>query len=115
MYDLIPNFFQVYMNTLLEPPSSFFQPAPCNSSLFAIERASRFSSTNYQNAQPVGFSALTFSKMHCVNPTPSPPCIRQGKSFSLTPFVLNIKSAIPSRDSFVRANHSFTLIVREIE
>lgn len=54
------------MNTLLEPPSSFFQPVPCAGSNFVIKNALRFSSWLHYEISSVVLSALTVPKTHSV-------------------------------------------------
>jgi hypothetical protein len=93
------------MNTLLEPPSSFFQPAACIGSLLAINDASPFSRSPQFEIPSVGFSALAFPQTHCVTAKAPLSCILSEKN----------DSALSSRDSLVRANHSAPLTLREIE
>lgn len=109
LYDFIPNFFQVYMNTLLEPPSRIFHPEPCINSYFAIKRRSRFLLPLNLDIPSLRFSTLTFPKANWVTSKDSPPCIRSEKSFSPATFALNTDSPLSSRDTVVRANRSFTL------
>lgn len=102
------------MNTLLEPPSSFFQSTPRISSLYAIQCRSLVLWLPNLELPSSGFLAITLSKTN-IAPKASSPRIRSRKSFSLTPFALNIKSAPSGRDSCVPAIHTFPLTLQEIE
>lgn len=97
------------MNTLLEPPSSTFHPKPRIRSYFFIKRRSHFLPQLNLDILSLGFSTLTFSKTNGVTSKASPPCVRSEKSFSPAISVLNTHSPLSSRDTVVRANHSFTL------
>lgn len=105
----IPNYFQVYMSPLSEPPSRFFQSAPSISSISAIKRRSGFSRSRNCNFPSIRYSAITVCETSCVISKASPPCRRSGKPFSLAPFVLNIRFAPSSRRLCVRAIDSFAL------
>jgi len=102
------------MNTLLEPPSSFFQPPVCIGST-CIEHALRLSKSPHFEIPTVGFSALAFPQGHGVTSKAPLSCVLSAKPFSPMLSVQNNDSALLSRDLLVRANHSATLTLREIE